>query len=118
MLCMKKRILLGHRECGNFLGSDPMGFSSFVPTLNLNLVAKLQRLTLLHHSIATMLTRALRSGRALPLRRNAFTPIVKRTVTMDAASSHAEKEHVPEVRLSPPPNKGIISSQLDVSLGG
>ena len=65
-----------------------------------------------------MLTKALRSGRALPLRRNVFTPIVKRTVTMDAASSHAEKEHVPEVRLHAPNIKGIISSQLDVYLGG
>lgn len=65
-----------------------------------------------------MLTRALRSGRALPLRRNAFTPIVKRTVTTDAASSHAEKEHVPEVRLSALTSKGIIGSHLDVSLGG
>lgn len=101
-----------------FLGSDLMGFSAFVPTLNFNLFAKLQQLTLLHHCIANMLTRALRSGRALPLRRNAFTPIVKRTVTMDAASSHAEKEHVPEVRLSAPTNRGIIGSQLDVSLGG
>ena len=113
---MKKRKLLGHRErAENFLGSDLIGFSVCLPTVNFNLFAKLQSLTLLHHCIAKMLTKALRSGRALPLRRNAFTPIVKRTVTMDAASSHAEKEHVPEVRLSPPPNKGIIISQLDVS---
>ena len=116
---MKKRDLLGHREkAENFLGSDLMGFSVCIPTLNFNLFAKLQSLTLLHHSIAKMLTRALRGGRALPLRRNAFTPIVKRTVTMDAASSQAEKEHIPEVRLSVPTNKGIIGSQLDISLGG
>ena len=101
MFCMKKRKLLGHRErAENFLGSDLIGFSVCLPTVNFNLFAKLQSLTLLHHCIAKMLTKALRSGRALPLRRNAFTPIVKRTVTMDAASSHAEKEHVPEVRLS------------------
>ena len=116
---MKKKDLLGHRErAEKFLGSDLMGFSVCLPTLNLNLFAKLQSLTFFHHCIAKMLTRALRSGRALPLRRNAFTPIVKRTVTMDAASSHAEKEHVPEVRLGVPTNKGIIGSQLDVSLGG
>ena len=116
---MKKRDLLGHRErAEKFLGSDLMGFSVCVPTLDFNLFAKLQSLTLLHHCITKMLTRALSGGRALPLRRNAFTPIVKRAVTTDAASSHAEKEHVPEVRLSVPTHKGIIGSQLDVSLGG
>ena len=48
-----------------------------------------------------MLARALRGGhRALPLKRsvNVYVPLAKRTVTTDAASSHAEKEHVPEVR--------------------
>ena len=58
-----------------------------------------------------MLAKAL-SGvrRALPVKRiaNAYVPLAnrslvnrslaKRTVTTDAASSHAEKEHVPEVR--------------------
>lgn len=47
-----------------------------------------------------MLSRALRIGhRALPLRSNlsVYVPLAKRTVTTDAASSHAEKEHVPEV---------------------
>ena len=44
-----------------------------------------------------MFTKALRSSRALPLRRNARVPLATRTVTTDAASSHAEKEHVPEV---------------------
>lgn len=46
-----------------------------------------------------MLSRALRGGhRALPLKRNVnvYVPLAKRTVTTDAASSHAEKEHVPE----------------------
>ena len=35
-----------------------------------------------------------------PLRRNVkvYVPLAKRNVTTDAASSHAEKEHVPEVR--------------------
>ena len=55
-----------------------------------------------------MLSRALRIPCAPPLRQNAFTPLAKRsvgpwarrTVTTDAASSHAEKEHVPEVSNS------------------
>ncbi len=50
---------------------------------------------------AKMLSRAVRGGyRALPLRRkvNVYVPLAKRNVTTDAASSHAEKEHVPEVR--------------------
>ena len=57
-----------------------------------------------------MLTRALRSGRALPLKRNAFVPLAKRTVTTDAASSHAEKEHVPEVSAKTPNKKKMKSS--------
>lgn len=51
-----------------------------------------------------MLSKALRGGRrALPLKRNinVYVPLAKRTVTTDAASSHAEKEHVPEVRRAP-----------------
>lgn len=51
-----------------------------------------------------MLSRALRGGhRALTLKRNVnvYVPLAKRTVTTDAASSHAEKEHVPEVRRAP-----------------
>ena len=54
-----------------------------------------------------MLARALRGGhRALPLKRsvNVYVPLAKRTVTTDAASSHAEKEHVPEVRKPSPSN--------------
>lgn len=45
-----------------------------------------------------MLVRTLRSGFAAPVRRHAFTPslAVRRAVTTDAASSHAEREHVPE----------------------
>ncbi|KAI9827922.1 MAG: alpha subunit of pyruvate dehydrogenase [Sarea resinae] len=43
-----------------------------------------------------MFSRAIRTSRALPLRRNVFVPVVRRTVTTDAASSHAEREHVPE----------------------
>lgn len=48
-----------------------------------------------------MLSKAVRgSCRALPLKHNVnvYVPLAKRTVTTDAASSHAEKEHVPEVR--------------------
>ena len=48
-----------------------------------------------------MLVKALRGGyRTLPLKcnLNVYVPLTKRTVTTDAASSHAEKEHVPEVR--------------------
>lgn len=50
----------------------------------------------------TMISRALRTSRALPLRRNALVPRcqAKRTVTTDAASSHAEKENVPAVRVA------------------
>lgn len=47
---------------------------------------------------AIMLVKGLRCSRALPVRRKAFIHCIKRTVTTDAASSHAEKEHVPEVR--------------------
>lgn len=51
-----------------------------------------------------MLSRALRGGhRSLPLKRNVnfYLPLAKRAVTTDAASSHAEKEHVPEVSRAP-----------------
>ena len=51
-----------------------------------------------------MLSRALRGGhRALPSKRNVtvYVPLVRRSVTTDAASSHAEKEHVPEVSRAP-----------------
>ncbi|KAF2788215.1 hypothetical protein K505DRAFT_379040 [Melanomma pulvis-pyrius CBS 109.77] len=58
-----------------------------------------------------MLSRAIRRSIASPLRRNAFAPVAARpafrTVTTDAASSHADKEAVPkeddkpfEIRLS------------------
>lgn len=45
-----------------------------------------------------MFSRALRTSRAAPLWSSAFsrTALVKRTVTTDAASAHADK--VPEVR--------------------
>ncbi|KAH0544906.1 alpha subunit of pyruvate dehydrogenase [Glutinoglossum americanum] len=43
-----------------------------------------------------MLSRTIRAGRLSPLRRSAFVPVVRRTVTTDAASSHADKESVPE----------------------
>ncbi len=46
----------------------------------------------------TMLSRALRPARALPLRSRPLASLSKRLVTTDAASSHAEKEQVPEVR--------------------
>lgn len=49
-----------------------------------------------------MLVRALRRGGALPLRQRAIVPLARRTVTTDAASSHAEKEHVPEARILSP----------------
>ena len=53
--------------------------------------------------ITAMLSRALRGHHALPLGRNVniYVPLAKRTVTTDAASSHAEKEHVPEVGRVP-----------------
>ncbi|KAL9630847.1 MAG: hypothetical protein Q9164_006210 [Protoblastenia rupestris] len=43
-----------------------------------------------------MLSRAIRIPRTLPLRQRTLAPLVKRSVTTDAASSHAEREHVPE----------------------
>lgn len=55
-----------------------------------------------------MMNRVLRVQGALPLRQRASKLLVtrpvggrlaQRTVTTDAASSHAEKEHVPEVCL-------------------
>jgi len=45
----------------------------------------------------TMLSRALRTSWGVPLRRSALSPLVKRTVTTDAASAHADKDEVPEV---------------------
>lgn len=58
--------------------------------------------------IPKMLCRAVRGGhRALPLKRNirrnikAYVPQAERHVTTDAASSHAEKEHVPAVSQAP-----------------
>jgi len=54
-------------------------------------------------NITTMFSRALRRGFAAPARRQAFAPSslssLRRAVTTDAASSHVEKEHVPEVQL-------------------
>merc|ERR1712225_82321 len=46
----------------------------------------------------TMFSRALRTSRAAPLRSSAFSKsaLVKRTVTTDAASAHADKDAVPE----------------------
>lgn len=40
-------------------------------------------------------------SRAAPLRSNVFSRValVKRTVTTDAASAHADKDSVPEVRI-------------------
>lgn len=50
------------------------------------------------------MSRVLKAPCALPLRQRAFpAPLAKglaRTVTTDAASSHAEKEQVPEVGLA------------------
>ena len=56
--------------------------------------------------LAKMLCRAMRVGachRALPIKRNinVYVSLAKRNVTTDAASSHAEKEHVPEVSRAP-----------------
>ncbi|KAL9107383.1 MAG: hypothetical protein Q9187_008436 [Circinaria calcarea] len=54
-----------------------------------------------------MFSRALRPARALPLRASTRAPLSKRAVTTDAASSHTDKDNVPdeddkpfEVRLS------------------
>ncbi|KAI9742553.1 MAG: alpha subunit of pyruvate dehydrogenase [Claussenomyces sp. TS43310] len=43
-----------------------------------------------------MFSRALRTSRAAPLRRAAVSSFAKRTVTLDAASAHADKDAVPE----------------------
>lgn len=53
-----------------------------------------------------MFSRALRTSRAAPLRSNAFSKaaLVKRTVTTDAASAHADKDSVPEVRFLDSPS--------------
>jgi len=42
------------------------------------------------------LSRALQISRAAPLKRSALASLTKRTVTTDAASSHADKDSVPE----------------------
>ena len=46
-----------------------------------------------------MLNRAIRPARILQLRRNVLVNPAKRFVTTDAASSHAEKDDVPAVRV-------------------
>ncbi|KAI9861698.1 MAG: alpha subunit of pyruvate dehydrogenase [Vezdaea acicularis] len=43
-----------------------------------------------------MLSRLVKTGRALPVRRCAELSLARRTVTTDAASSHTDKENVPE----------------------
>ncbi|KAI9665424.1 MAG: alpha subunit of pyruvate dehydrogenase [Trizodia sp. TS-e1964] len=43
-----------------------------------------------------MFSRTLRTSRALPVRCPVYSPAFQRAVTTDAASSHAEKENVPE----------------------
>ena len=51
-----------------------------------------------------MLSRAVRGGhRALPFKSHVNVSVIraKRKVTTDAASSHAEKEHVPAVSQAP-----------------
>ncbi|KAL9052935.1 MAG: hypothetical protein Q9206_004110 [Seirophora lacunosa] len=68
--------------------------------------------------LTTMIARALRAPRALPtIRHKATTPSARRSVTTDAASSHAEKGQVPaeddkpfEVRLS---DESFETYQLD-----
>ena len=49
-----------------------------------------------------MFSRALRTSRAAPLRSNAFSrgALVKRSVTTDAASAHADKDAMPQVNFS------------------
>ena len=84
------------------------GISSLqlVPTRNttfdfgVNLSLKLKACYLHSHPFSfssKMFGRALRPARALPLRSNVSVPLSRRAVTTDAASSHAEKENVPEV---------------------
>jgi hypothetical protein len=58
--------------------------------------------------LSDMFARTLRKSIASPLRRNAFVPVTRpafRTVTTDAASSHADKESVPEVGPPIPTHK-------------
>lgn len=64
--------------------------------------------------LSDMFARTLRKSIASPLRRNAFVPVTRsafRTVTTDAASSHADKESVPEVGPPIPTHK--IHNQED-----
>jgi pyruvate dehydrogenase E1 component alpha subunit len=44
--------------------------------------------------------RTLRLQRAVPLRRTTVAPLVRRSVTTDAASTHADKDAIPEVSCS------------------
>lgn len=73
-----------------------------------------------HHfycwTFAEMFSRALRTSRAAPLRSNAFSKaaLVKRTVTTDAASAHADKDAVPEVIRSLRCQLGGISMLIEV----
>lgn len=88
------------------------GLARFSPTLDCKAEQELQRnASVSCQHLANMLSRALRGGhRALPLKRNVnvYVPLTKRTVTTDAASSHAEKEHVPEVSRSSQSNSIAI----------
>ena len=54
------------------------------------------------NSTASMLIRAVRGSHRALRRQQVFKSFARRTVTTDAASSHAEREHVPEVNENRP----------------
>jgi hypothetical protein len=65
-----------------------------------------------------MFSRALRASRAAPALWGSASArpvqLVKRTVTTDAASAHADKDAVPEVRLS----FSSLEEEIDMVIGG
>ena len=76
-----------------------MELARLSPTLNFIPEQELHRQLFFQH-LTKMLSRAIRGGhRALPFKSHVNVSIAraKRKVTTDAASSHAEKEHVPAV---------------------
>ena len=79
---------------GNAPGMHRQQFHQRLP-LSLSPHSAVQTISL--SPLITMVFRALRIARALPFRRNAIAPCTRRAVTTDAASSHAEREHVPQV---------------------
>jgi pyruvate dehydrogenase E1 component alpha subunit len=65
-----------------------------------------------------MLSRTIRSQLRLPAARASWTPLARRNVTTDAATSHTDKENVPQVGLIMTQRFGYMEeiAQLTISI--